>query len=379
MDGVSITVSNLANKFYLSGEHVCVVIPEEPGLQAGDSPFPIFQYMSVPVPMRKPYRWGLPFFDKAFQRQISSVPFEILHAHSPFSAGNTALKIARQQGVPLVATFHSKYRDDFERAIPNRRIVDHLIRQIVDFYEYADEVWIPQASVGETLRSYGFHGAMTVVENGSEYADSLYTDRVKEEARRRLNLCPGIPTLLFVGQHIWEKNIRLILLALSRVRDLPFQMLFVGDGYARHDMIKLARELGLTDHTDRHPDKVNFMGAIYDRDLLRQIYTAADLLLFPSLYDNAPLVVREAAAMHTPALVVRGSNTAEVIRDEVNGFLAENTITDYSTRLRSLLHRPDLLSGVGDGAAATIVRSWSDIAEEVLDRYRHLIHMRKVV
>ena len=42
---------------------------------------------------------------------------------------------------------------------------------------------------------------------------------------------------------------------------------------------------------------------------------------FPSLYDNAPMVVREAAVMGTPAVLVAGSDAAEIIHDGANGFV----------------------------------------------------------
>lgn len=104
-------------------------------------------------------------------------------------------------------------------------------------------------------------------------------------------------------------------------------------------------------------------------------------MLFPSLYDNAPLVVREAAALRTPSLVVRNSNTAEVIFDCYNGFMADNNVDSYSTRLSMLLQRPGLISHAGDMASRTLVRSWADISEEVADRYMHLIarKQRKIV
>jgi glycosyltransferase involved in cell wall biosynthesis len=34
--------------------------------------------------------------------------------------------------------------------------------------------------------------------------------------------------------------------------------------------------------------------------LAQRLYQCADLLVFPSVYDNAPLVVKEAAVMLTP-------------------------------------------------------------------------------
>ena len=381
MDGVSMTVSNLAANFQAQGYDVCVVTPDESGLHPSDYPFTVLPYFSVPVPMRHPYRCGLPFFDPLYQRQVSKIPFDIVHAHCPFSSGKEALRIARRLNVPMVATFHSKYRDDFARIIQNQTLLDHIIHQIVQFYESADEVWIPQESVGETLRSYGYHGPMTVVDNGSEYAGKELNNDVRLKTRRQLLPGDNEPLLLFVGQHIWEKNLKLILQVLSRLKELPWHMVFVGDGYAREAMIQMAARLGLTSDDNNDKNRVSFLGCIHDRDLLSNIYSAADLMLFPSLYDNAPLVVREAAAMHTPSLVTRHSNTAEVIFDGYNGFMAENNVESYADCLRMLLRRPSLIRHAGDMASRTLVRSWGDIAEEITDRYMHLIarKQRKVV
>lgn len=373
MDGVSLTVSNLARHFHQQGEGVSVITPEMPGLDAGKYPYSIFQYRSFPVPGRRPYRYGLPMLDFKFLKQFATQRFDIFHAHSPFSSGDFALKMARKQGIPLVATFHSKYRDDFSRVIPNKVLVDYLMGKVVKFYESADEVWVPQASVGETLREYGYKGSFEVVDNGSEFADVSYSDEMKKEAKRELYVKEDEPLLLFVGQHIWEKNVRLIIESLAKVRDIPFHALFVGDGYAREEMQALAQRLGLTGNADYREDRLTFFGSVQSRELMQMIYTAADLFLFPSLYDNAPLVVREAAALHTPSLVARGSNTAEIIHDDYNGFLADNDLDAFTHRLRYLLERPSVVSFAGYSASRDLVRSWGDIAGDVLDRYQHLI------
>ncbi|MDD6552677.1 MAG: glycosyltransferase [Prevotellaceae bacterium] len=373
MDGVSLTVKNYAEKLSHKGNEVTVVTPDEPGLKTEGKDYNIFSYMSLPVPRRHPYRWGLPQFDFTFQYRMNRTPFDIVHAHCPFSSGQVALKQARRQQIPIIATFHSKYREDFRRVIPNDYIVERLVRQVVEFYDACDEVWVPQASVGETLREYGYRGPMEVVDNGSEYAELVYSEKMKDEGRRLLYIKNGEPLLLFVGQHIWEKNVGVIIDALSRMTDIPWHMLFVGDGYARQDMIKKATELGLAGHDNYQQDRITFMGCVHDRKMLSQIYAAADLFLFPSIYDNAPLVVREAAALHTPTLVARGSNTAEVITDGTNGFLADAEAEAYANRLRYLLSRPCLIDFSAGNAARTLVRSWTNIAEEVQDRYQHLI------
>ena len=373
MDGVSLTVSNLARCFYQQGREVAVVTPEMPGFDESQIPYSVFQYRSFPVPGRHPYRYGFPSLDFKFQKQVAAQNFEILHAHCPFSSGDFALKTARRMGIPLVATFHSKYRDDFERVIPSKTLVDYLVGKVVKFYESVDEVWVPQASVGETLREYGYKGTFEVVDNGTEFADVPYTEEMKWAAKNELYVAVDEPLLLFVGQHIWEKNVKLIIEALAKVKDLPYHALFVGDGYARSEMQAMAAKLGLSGNSDYRKDKITFFGSVQSRELMQMIYTAADLFLFPSIYDNAPLVVREAASLHTPSIVARGSNTAEIIKDGINGFLSDNDVTAFANRLRYILERPTIISWAAKGAVETLVRSWNGIAVEVLDRYQHLI------
>ena len=373
MDGVSLTVSNLARCFYQQGREVAVVTPEMPGFDESQIPYSVFQYRSFPVSGRHPYRYGFPSLDFKFQKQVAAQNFEILHAHCPFSSGDFALKTARRMGIPLVATFHSKYRDDFERVIPSKTLVDYLVGKVVKFYESVDEVWVPQASVGETLREYGYKGTFEVVDNGTEFADAPYSEEMKWAAKNELYVAVDEPLLLFVGQHIWEKNVKLIIEALAKVKDLPYHALFVGDGYARTEMQAMAAKLGLSGNSDYRKDKITFFGSVQSRELMQMIYTAADLFLFPSIYDNAPLVVREAASLHTPSIVARGSNTAEIIKDGINGFLSDNDVTAFANRLRYILECPTIISWAAKGAVETLVRSWNGIAVEVLDRYQHLI------
>ena len=172
MDGVSLTTQNYAYWLHKKAGNVCVVTPKTPAAKDKEA-YPVYRYSSVPIPMRKPYRLGFPRIDWPFHERINKLSFELVHAHCPFSSGSLALKIAKTQHIPLVATFHSKYRSDFERVIPCKALVDYLIRSIIRFYEMADEVWIPQAAVEETLREYGYKGKVEVVDNGSDFAGNI--------------------------------------------------------------------------------------------------------------------------------------------------------------------------------------------------------------
>jgi len=290
----------------------------------------------------------------------------LVHAHCPFSSGNIALRISKQQKVPLVATFHSKYRDDFEHSVHNKLLSKLMINEVIRFYEKADEVWISQPSVEETIREYGFKGKIEIVPLGNDFSGTETIEPIKKKAREDLHIQVNETVLLFVGQHIWEKNIRLIIESLALIKDLPFKMYFIGVGYATDDLKLLVNKLGLT-------DKTKFVGLITERDILKKYYAAANLFLFPSMYDTWAIVVREAAALGTPSVLVEESTVAKTITNNQNGFLTHNSIESFSSCLRKLISDPNLIKKVGINASESITRSWESVTDEVLDRYNHLI------
>lgn len=370
MDGVSVCVQNYAYWLQKKVGGVAVITPNVPGASYNYD-YEVINYLSMPVPFRHPYVTGIPEIDPRTLRKVNSMKFRIVHAHTPFTTGGFATRVAKSQKVPLVATFHSKYRDDFSRIIKSDLVLDELIKYIVDFYNKADQVWVPQASVIDVIRDYGFRGHVEVVDNGSDLVAD-YPESYFENARKALGVAPDEFVFLFVGQHIWEKNVRFIIDALEQIKDTDFKMFFVGIGYAAEEMKKLVQEKGLE-------DKVTFAGSITDREKMKLYYAAADLFLFPSLYDNAPLVVREAAALHTPSVMVKGATASTIIRDNENGFLIENDLTDFKNTLLALKNDRQRVREVGIRASHSIVRSWESVAEEVVGRYNDIISAQKLI
>lgn len=369
MDGVAVCVENYAYWLQKKVGGVKVITPNVPGADYSKYDFEVFDYVSVPVPKREPYVTGVAEIDPRYLVKIAQTKFKILHAHCPFASGVAARRIARHLGIPLVATFHSKYRDDFARVLP-KVVVDGIVRYIVDFYERADLVWVPQESVIEVLREYGYKGNVEVMDNGSDLVAD-YPEQFFADCRNALGIKPDEFVMLFVGQHIWEKNPRLVIEALARMKDVPFRMFFVGRGYAEQEMKDLVSERGLT-------DRVTFVGNIGERDVITRYYAAADLFLFPSLYDNAPLVVREAAALHTPSVMAEGATASTILTDGENGFLVQNDPAAMEAKLRELAANPERVKRAGIQASHTIVRSWEDCVGEALDRYNMLLKIRNL-
>ena len=145
--------------------------------------------------------------------------------------------------------------------------------------------------------------------------------------------------------------------------DLPCRLISAGEGYHSDAIKAYCHELGLD-------DRVTFVGKVADRGLLFGLYASADLLFFPSLYDNAPLVVREAALAGVPSLLSAGSNAAEIVEDGVNGYTAAVNAEAMAARIRDIFSDSEARRTVGLQAKETIPVSWLQIVRRVETAYR---------
>lgn len=368
LDGVTLTVENYAYWLDRQGRTPCVVTPWNP--ERFDCSYDVVRYFSLPIRSRHPYRYGYPKCDPFIWRRLRNTDFRILHSHCPFSSGRLAVYVKKKNNVPLIGTFHSKYKSDLEHSFRRTPwMVDIIMKRILHFFEACDEVWIPQAQVEPTVREYGYRGKLTVVENGNDFSSYIKGDPFlyKREAKRRLGMPEDEIALLFVGQHIWEKGIDVVLDTLKLLKGrVPFRMNFIGTGYAAEEIRNRIDEYGLG-------ERVRLQGVITDRSRLSDFYAASDLFIFPSFYDNAPLVIREAAAMATPSILLKGSTASEVVSNEKSGFLTDRNPRMFAALIEHLSRNPEQLRQVATGARENLVRSWEDVVEEVSDRYESLI------
>lgn len=367
MDGVTNVVKNYAEWMMREHGSSYVITPDFPDY-TDHEPYPVIRYPSIPIPFRKPYRQGLPSLDATFMKRIRAIPFDIVHTHTPFSAGHLALYVARKREIPLVASFHSKYYDDLYAALKVEAAARFGVRRIVEFYESADYVWTVSNGAEETLREYGFHGNIDVIRNGTDFEPPRNPKELRNQADVELNLRGIYPIFLYVGQLVWQKNLRVLMesLALLKKNEKSFKMLVVGGGYAEEELKMLTEGLGLN-------QDVIFLGTITDRDRLKRIFCRADLFVFPSIYDTSSIVLREAAAVACPALLIKGANATEGVNDKENGYLTQNDPTAIAACIIDAISNREAMTEIGKRAQQTIYTRWDEIMEEVNSRYGEIV------
>lgn len=380
-DGVAMVTKNYAFWLNRIAGPSCVVTPDMPDYFDREE-FPVYRFPSMPLAVRPPYRVGVNLVGEAREKRlrgqnlketlrtnIFNIPFDIAHTHCPFASGNLALRVAQKRNIPLITTFHTKYREDFMHAMKNNLMVDIAVRQLVEFYKKVDYVWVPSEETIETLRSYGFKGEIEVMPNGTDLiVRGEELAGLRAEGQEIFGVPEGVPMLLYIGQHIKEKNLDVLVdsLGLLHKKGADFRMVFIGGGYYADGLKEKAKALGVV-------EKVLFKGVIRDREQIKRAYARADLLYFPSLYDTSSLIVKESAGMRLPALLVLGSSTAAGVRDGENGFLAGNSAEAMAEKLDVLLGDKAQLAKAGRGAYETLYRSWESVIGTVAERYERIL------
>ena len=369
VDGVGRVVQAYSETLCKLGNQVTVVAPMyDTGFQGG-FPYQLVEYVASSVPGMKQYKVGEAVLDAHYRQRIRMIELDVIHAHSPFTAGSEALRLASVRKLPLVATFHSKYYDDFLKATRSESIAKMGVKLVVSFYNRCDEVWAVGKNTADVLRGYGFEGEIQVMPNGATMRSASATDIA--EVNRRWNLGED-PLFFFAGQMDWKKNLLTVLEACARLKKqgMRFKLLLAGQGIDMNAIGDKIRELNIQDRAEQ-------IGHITDASLLDALYDRADLFTFPSLYDAAPMVVREAAVMGTPSVMVRGSTAAEIIRDGENGLLCENSSEDLARVMTEALKNPEKLKEIGRRAKETIPVPWEKVLEKAVERYERLAALGK--
>ena len=257
-------------------------------------------YPSIDTRRLVGYVAGYPFSPETALR-VREEKVELLHTHCPIASAILARSLREVVDAPLVLTYHTKYDIDIAKAVKSRLLQESAIRALVQNVNACDEVWVVSRGAGENLRSLGYEGAYTVMENGVDVPRGRVSAAAVAAATAGYDLPDGVPLFLFVGRLMWYKGLHIILDALRALREQgqDFRMVFIGAGGDE-------KEVRAEVETLRLSDRCFFTGSIADRETLRAWYSRADLFLFPSTFDTNGLVVREAAASGCPSVLVAG-------------------------------------------------------------------------
>lgn len=166
------------------------------------------------------------------------------------------------------------------------------------------------------------------------------------------------PYLLYVGTLQPRKNLTRLIEAFAALSE-PHALVLAGKkGWLYDDILSRARELGIE-------RRVVFTGYVPDDDL-PALLTAADLFVFPSLYEGFGFPVLEAMACETPVVSSNASSLPEVTGDAALLVPPEDTGA-LAAAMRQVLSDAALRQAlVQRGREQAAEFTWERCASEVL-------------
>ncbi len=323
VNGVTYTVRTWRDRWADRGGQMGVVYPRDDGYEPDALEFPV---SSVAFPFYPGFRFGLPSIPDA----AGEIDPDVVHAHTPFTLGLAARRLARARDVPLVVSYHTPAReyanyisDAFAGAIS--RVADRYERW---FFGQADAVVVPSETAADRLDTDGT--PTHVVSNGVDVDRFRPADDDVVAAFRDRHDLPDGPLVGYTGRHGYEKRLEDLLAATA---DLDGGVALAGDGPARSDL-----QARVADRDD-----VRFLGFL-DREELPTFYAALDVFAFPSPVETQGLVALESIACGTPVVAVDSGALSESIDDGETGYHYQpDDIDGFAAAIRRALAERDRL------------------------------------
>ncbi len=207
----------------------------------------------------------------------------------------------------------------------------------------------------DILRAKGYRNAAEVLPFAIDSA--LYHPWTKEaaEIRTRLGLGSESIVLGYIGRLVEEKGLRVLIAALEKIPDLPWQLLLVGEGPYKNELQQQIARLG------KLAPRVRFIGYVPHTEAAHWL-SLLDVLLLPSetrpnWKEQFGRVLVEAMACGTPVI---GSDSGEIpnVIAETGGGLVfhEGDSSALADTIRRIIGTPGLRTRLGEQGRQAISR-----------------------
>lgn len=394
-DGVAVSVDLFAKALHQMGHEVIIFCPQGPE-KLPNEPTNIVRFRSAPSIWYEDYRDTFPFTPLSL-RKAKSYELDIVHVHTPGMIGMLGIRIAREYGLPLVATHHTdieQYIKVYKRimagfvavlflapalmkaskAYPeslrslkpqrsarswNRHVIRHNVKL---FYDFCDVVIAPSPKIATLLHGYGLSSPVEVLPTGIDTTENI----PDWDMRKHLKLNKDDLILVYVGRLGEEKNLSLTISALPAViKTIPnTHLVLVGDGPYSGELKQLTNDLALDEH-------VHMLGMLPHAKALAAM-KASDIFVFPSTTDTQGLVLNEAAWVGLP-LIWCDDNISTVTTNHRTGLLSNSNRNDLAKNILYLAQHHNLreqMSSESHQAAQKI--TIKEQAEKLLTIYSKL-------
>jgi len=281
---------------------------------------------------------------------------DVIHVHFAVPTGVAAWALSRLKKIPYLLTAHlgdvpggapEKTGKWFKWVFPFTKPIWRDAAKVVAVSEFTRQLALKHYSV-----------PVDVIHNGVDL-NALNPGEITVQTP---------PRIIFAGRLMKQKNPLQIVQTLAALKDLSWECVLLGDGPLRFEV-----ENEIVRH--QMQDRFVLPGWVTPEEVI-EWFGKSDILFMPSLSEGLPVVGVQALAMGLTMVVSKIGGFVDLVDEEKNGFLVQQT-QNYEGHLRRLLQSPGKIHELKIGSrkkAETfslehIVRRYEDsLKETALDK-----------
>lgn len=328
---------------------------------------------NVPMPVKGRGEYRMPtHLGAAVKRDLAEFAPNIVHLSSPDPAAHAALRWARAQGLPVLASVHTRF-ETYPRYYNMAFLEPLIIKGLQRFYNRCDALVAPSQSMIDELLAMGMHHDIGLWSRGVDRT-IFSSARRDPEWRRALGLADDDVAIVFLGRLVMEKGLDVFAETIVQLRErkVPHKVLVIGDGPARGWF------------------ETNLPGGIFagfkTGEGLGQALASGDVFFNPSVTETFGNVTLEAMASGLPVVAAGATGSASLVADGVTGRLVapsgskDADAVAFADVLAPYCTDPALRSAHGAaGETRACEYGWEAINQVVADTYVRLIEKRKAL
>ncbi|MCX8058049.1 MAG: glycosyltransferase [Spirochaetes bacterium] len=327
---------------------------------------PIFSFRSD---IYKTFEVKFPSIMKIIKEVYDMNPDEIIIS-TPGPVGLTGLLLSKILNIPSKMVFHTDFSKEASEILGDKKISDIIDYILKIIYNLSDHILVNTYEYIKILKDKGFNSdKMSLFRRGIDLSKFYKINKENNKMINNLEIKNNDFILLYTGRISKDKNLDFILEVFEELKnskylkekDITLKFIIAGDGPYLDELKNKYKSFR----------EIYFLGKIENKNL-PELYSLANLFVFPSVTDTFGMSVLEAQACGLPVLTSNIGGPKEIIINNETGYSLKIDKNLWKRKIIYLIddkiNNNSLLLNYLSKNALTHVQEKYDI-EKVIDYY----------
>lgn len=296
----------------------------------------------------------------SLQKKVDLSEIDLCHAATLLTDGGQAYKIYKRYHIPYIVALRNSDINGFLDRAPNTWLAAWKILSNAKKIVFISQALMDKFSNHKVIKPIlpSIEGKMVLIPNG---IDNYFLDHLEQGLEER----PG-HKVLYVGNFSHNKNVMRLceaILRLSKEDEFSDIKLTLVGGGGRDADENVSRWIEI------HKDVADFIGPIYEKEKLCEIFRKHNVFAMPSIHETFGLVYIEALSQNLPVLFTKGQGIDGLFLSSIGEAVNPLSVEQIKAGLITILRNKTGYSN--EGVDFDMFR-WNKIASKYIHIYNKI-------